>query len=188
MVDGQRDGPIFSAMPSSVAIALPPTPPNLAVAVLLIIASYFIPNVSAFSSSSSAVLPFQKTLALHRLCSARRNLLSSPGADTLSASLRDPFGDHKTVTRRGALVTAVAAIALTPDAEHLAAEGARLAATSVQRTQPIPTELRSRFQATRDLWNAFWDRRRYRPRGQLKIRQDPTKHMEFPVITQRDSV
>lgn len=173
-------------MPSSIAVPLPPTPPNLAVAVLLFLATYFIPNVSAFASGSSAVLPFQKTLALQRLCSAQRRLLPPPGPGTLSASLRDPFGDHKSVTRRGALVTAVAAIALAPDAEHLAEEGARLAAASVQRTVPIPAELQLRLQAARDLWDAFWDRRRYRPRSQIKVHQ--TKRVEIPVLTQRDSV
>lgn len=102
------------------------------------------------------------------------------------ASLKDPFADHKTVkypfepqhtvARRTAMVTTAATVVLTPDLRH-AVE------STIHSTKPLPKEVQSRLNEAHSLWNAFWQRRRYR---QLKIKQ--TTRMEIPALTDRDSV
>jgi hypothetical protein len=81
------------------------------------------------------------------------------------ASLKDPFADHKTVkypfklqditTRRTALLTGAAAVALTPDLRHIVK-------STILPTKPIPDELQSRLNEVRRVWYSFL-KRRYRP-------------------------
>jgi hypothetical protein len=91
------------------------------------------------------------------------------------ASLKDPFAEHKTVkypfeaqhtvARRTAIVTAAAAVALTPDLRHAVG-------STIHSTKPLPKEVQSRLNEAHSLWNAFWQRRRLR---QLKIHQTTTR-------------
>ena len=81
------------------------------------------------------------------------------------ASLKDPFADHKTVkypfklqdttTRRIALLTGAAAVALTPDLRHIVK-------STILPTKPIPDELQSRLNEVRRVWYTFL-KHRYRP-------------------------
>ena len=80
---------------------------------------------------------------------------------TITASLRDPFEAKDAVTRRSALITAAAAIVVTPDLRHFAD-------STLHSTKPPPEEVQSCLNEAHDVWNTFWERKRYRPRGQLK--------------------